>query len=187
MTWIIFACLWLLAFVFTDFAFKFIWLSVLCSVWSLCFCYPSFCLLCFRDICLLTYLRFCVCYGFVFWFQLSFPSQVLCCVVSLEDCSASLCFCYPSFCLLCFRDICLLTYLRFCVCYGFVFWFQLSFPSQVLCCVVSLEDCSASVCFCYPSFCFLYHFRYLLTCLLVFVINTYFNVSTLYVLWCDWL
>ena len=102
--------------------------------------------------------------------------------VPLCHCSASLCFCYPSFCLLCFRDICLLTYLRFCVCYGFVFWFQLSFPSQVLCCVVSLEDCSASLCFCYPSFCFLYHFRYLLTCLLVFVINTYFNVSSLYVL-----
>ena len=49
--WITFACLWLLAFVFVDFAFKFILLSV-----SQCI------LLCFR-------VHFCVCYGFVFAFS----------------------------------------------------------------------------------------------------------------------
>ena len=50
------------------------------------------------------------------------------------------------------------------------FSFQLSPLSYFLCCIVPLCHFSASLCFCYPSFCLLYHFliQYLLTCLPVF-------------------
>ena len=59
----------------------------------------------------------------------------------------------------------------------FCFCFQLSPLSYFLCCIVPLCHFSASLCFCYPSFCLLYHFviQYLLTCLLVF--SNYFDFS----------
>ena len=81
------------------------------------------------------------------------------------------------------------TYAMFCFC------FQLSSLSYLLCCIVPLCHFSASLCFCYPSFCLPYHFviQYLLTCLLVF--GNYFdfsffifvNIKILYLLWYGWL
>ena len=55
------------------------------------------------------------------------------------------------------------------------FCFQLSPLSYFLCCIVPLCHFSASLCFCYPSFCLLYHFliQYLLTFLLV--LGNYFD------------
>ena len=57
----------------------------------------------------------------------------------------------------------------------FLFSFQLSPLSYFLCCIVPLCHFSASLCFCYPSFCLLYHFviQYLLTFLLV--LGNYFD------------
>ena len=59
----------------------------------------------------------------------------------------------------------------------FCFCFQLSPLSNFLCCIVPLCHFSATLCFCYPSLCLLYHFviQYLLTCLLVF--SNYFDFS----------
>ena len=58
----------------------------------------------------------------------------------------------------------------------FLFSFQLSPLSYFLCCIVPLCHFSASLCFCYPSFCLLYHFviQYLLT-FLVLVLGNYFD------------
>ena len=67
--------------------------------------------------------------------------------------------------LLCFR-------FRVYVCNVFVSSCLLSY---FLCCIVPLCHFSASLCFCYPSFCWLYHFliQYLLTFLLV--LGNYFD------------
>ena len=64
-----------------------------------------------------------------------------------------------------------------CLRFFFFFCFQLSPLSYFLCCIVPLCHFYASLCFCYPSFCLLYHFviQYLLTCPLVF--SNYFDFS----------
>ena len=51
---------------------------------------------------------------------------------------------------------------------------------------VPLCHCSASLCF-YPPFCLMSNLRYLLTYLLVIIIRNYFDFSSLYLRWYDWL
>ena len=69
--------------------------------------------------------------------------------------------------------------------FGYVvvlFWFPVVlsvFCSLFVCCFFFVPLChfSTSVCFCYSSFSFLYHGEYLLACVLVFIINNYFDSS----------